>query len=48
MVLARRVSHPYLKKAYDIVYEVPFVESLKLHLKEPLIFEEVFLLYSVL
>lgn len=41
MVLTRRVARPYLKVVHDVVYQVPFLESLQHLLSDDLVFEEV-------
>lgn len=41
MGLAHHISRPYLTVKHDLVYEIPFIESLQQCLKDPLIFDEV-------
>ena len=37
MILARHVSRPFLKISDECIYEVPFLDSLRFHLMEPLV-----------
>lgn len=41
MALTHQVSRPYLKVCHDFVYQIPFLESLRRHLSDRLVFEEV-------
>lgn len=41
MVLNRRVSRPYLKRANDYVYHIPLLKSLQCLLSNQLVYDEV-------
>ena len=43
MALTHEVSRPYLKVYHDFVYQIPFLESLRRHLSDQLVFEEVYM-----